>query len=197
MIATSRSTQPLDAVLGDLRDSPASRAWADPAEVLDVLREQAPATGLADLLRDLGKDLYADSRWEPADQLRDAEQLLRQAAALLGEADHDQDGSPSRDSPHPADCIGGCGGEGVVLQTMTWDSQGDGIYVPVHQEEADCPGEGELPDHGECGYCGGTGFVYEPGYRHRCLVPQPGPAPDAEPGTDTLQTAGAADDRPL
>ncbi|WP_327071919.1 hypothetical protein [Kitasatospora sp. NBC_01302] len=167
-----------------LHDWLASGTWSDPTEVLEALREQAPAYFLADLVRDLTADLSAAGHREEADRLGEAERLLCQAAAVLGERDYDEDGSTCPDEPHDADCVGGCGGTGMVLEIMTWDDQGDGIYVPVHQEPVDCPAGRTHYAHGQdCG-CGGSGFTFEGGYRHLCLgttPPQPYSPTDEDP----------------
>lgn len=182
-----------------LHDWLASGTWSDPTEVLDALREQTPAYLLADLVRDLNTDLDAVGHRELADQLAQAEQLLRQAAAVLGEIDYDQDGSPCPDEQHDPDCIGGCGGTGMVMEIMTWDDQGDGIYVPVHQEPADCPIGRHYYVHGQDCECGGSGFTFEGGYRHRCLgttPPQPRPPVDEDPWDSGPKTT-AEDTRPF
>ncbi|MCX5216178.1 hypothetical protein OG689_44390 [Kitasatospora sp. NBC_00240] len=73
------------------------------------------------------------------------------------------------DAQHPADCLGGCGGSAIVMTIMTWDDQGDGIFVPVHQEPAECLA-GVPHQHPEgCADCGGHGFTYSRGERHRCF----------------------------
>lgn len=70
---------------------------------------------------------------------------------------------------HPVECAGGCRGEGVVLTTVTWEYQGDGIYVPVWQEPVDCTG-GEPEAHSEnCPTCKGDGYTYSRGERHLCF----------------------------
>ncbi|MET8624694.1 hypothetical protein ABZW30_13210 [Kitasatospora sp. NPDC004669] len=188
---------PLLEDVGHLHDWLASGDWADPTDVLEALRQQAPAQLLADLLRDLAADLSAAGHPGSAARAREAEQLLRRVGAILGEADYDEDGSPCPDEPHEADCPGGCGGTGVLLETMTWDDQGDGIYVPVHQEPADCPGGGDRLPHGEDCECAGTSYTYEPGYRHRCLGTVPlraFPSSDDDPWDSAPQYS--ADDYP-
>ncbi|MFE4604451.1 hypothetical protein ACFRKE_26755, partial [Kitasatospora indigofera] len=166
-----------------LHDWLASGDWASPTHVLEALRERTPAQLLANLVRDLATDLRADGHPGLAAQAGEAEHLLRRAADLLGENDVDagpgEDGSPCPDEPHDALCEGGCGGTGMVMETMTWDDQGDGIYVPVHQEPADCPGDRQPQQraHGDACECSGTGFTFEGGYRHLCLGARL-PAPD-------------------
>ena len=186
-----------------LHDWLASGDWASPVHVLEALRERTPAQLLADLVRDLATDLHADGHPGLAAQAREAEHLLRQAADVLGE-DEDQDGpgedgSPCPDEPHDALCEGGCGGTGMVMVTMTWDDQGDGIYVPVHQEPDDCPGgrERQPEPHGATCGCFGTGFTFEGGYRHRCLGGRL-PTPDLPPLDDPWASApyANADDYP-
>ncbi|MFD0574055.1 hypothetical protein ACFQ0T_38660 [Kitasatospora gansuensis] len=62
------------------------------------------------------------------------------------------------------------------METMTWDDQGEGLYVPVHQEPADCPGGRQPERHsGDCG-CSGTGFTFEGGYWSGGPRPSPGTA---------------------
>ena len=52
---------------------------------------------------------------------------------------------------------------------MKTNGQGDGIYVPVHEEPGDCrAGEPEAAHGTDC-ECRGCGYTYEPGYRHLCL----------------------------
>ncbi|MFD5615851.1 DUF6919 domain-containing protein [Kitasatospora sp. NPDC127060] len=149
--------------VGRLHDWLASGHWSDPTDVLDEMREQAPAGFLADLLTDMQTDLHAAGHHEQADRLNEAEQLLRRAAALIGETDHSQ---------HGADCPG-CNGDGITLTVRTWEDQGDGIWVPVAEEPDSCRrGQQEEP-HGENCACGGSGYTYEPGYRHRCTTRRP------------------------
>ncbi|MGW2548556.1 hypothetical protein ACWC5I_48830 [Kitasatospora sp. NPDC001574] len=86
------------------------------------------------------------------------------------------------------------------METMTWDDQGDGIYVPLHQEPADCPaGRQPHPEpHGASCGCSGTGFTFEGGYRHRCLGGRL-PTPDLPPLDDPWASAATyphADDYP-
>lgn len=70
---------------------------------------------------------------------------------------------------HPFDCPGGCGGDGIVLTTVTWEYQGDGIYVPVYQEPVDCDG-GDPEIHSvNCPTCKGHGYTYSRGERHLCF----------------------------
>lgn len=117
---------------------------------------------------------------------------------MLGERDYDQDGSPCPDEPHDADCVGGCGGTGEVMEIMTWDDQGDGIYVPVHQEPVDCPVGRHHYVHGQDCECGGSGFTFEGGYRHLCLgttPPQPLPPTDEDPWDSIAKTV--TDDCPF
>ncbi|GAA1233872.1 hypothetical protein GCM10009665_25180 [Kitasatospora nipponensis] len=183
-----------------LHDWLASGDWSDPTEVLEALREQAPCFFLTDLLRDLNTDLAAAGHRELADWLGEAELLLRQAAVVLGEADYDQDGSPCPDEPHDADCVGGCGGTGEVMEIMTWDDQGDGIYVPVHQEPVDCLVGCYHQAHDATCACGGRGFTFEGGYRHRCLgttPPRPRPPFDGAPWDRDPKPTTARDNRPF
>ncbi|MFB7672221.1 hypothetical protein ACFC26_12475 [Kitasatospora purpeofusca] len=185
-----------------LHDWLSSGDWASPTHVLEALRERTPAQLLANLVRDLATDLRTGGHPGLAAQAGEAEHLLRQAADLLGEDDYDpnEDGSPCPDEPHDPLCEGGCGGTGMVMETMTWDDQGDGIYVPVHQEPTDCPGGRQphpQPHAAACG-CSGTGFTFEGGYRHRCLGDRP-PAPDLPPLDDPWASAppyANADDYP-
>ncbi|MDH6107903.1 hypothetical protein P3T36_006362 [Kitasatospora sp. MAP12-15] len=190
---------PLREGVGHLHDWLSSGDWTDPADVLTALQEQAPAYLLADLVRDLATDLRAADHPGLAAQMHEAEQLLRQAAAVLGEVDYDEDGSPCPDEQeekHPADCPGGCGGDGVVMETLTWEDQGDGIHIPVHQEPVDCPLGRYRLTHGQDCECGGTGYTYEPGYRHRCLGLrrlQPLPLSDEDPWASAPPYANADD----
>ncbi|MEU9744863.1 hypothetical protein [Streptomyces niveus] len=80
---------------------------------------------------------------------------------------YDQD--DETDGPHPADCPGGCVGDGEVLTVLTWESHGDGIYVPVHQEPVGCLGTAETEHHPDCSTCGGHGYTYQRDYRDLCL----------------------------
>lgn len=61
---------------------------------------------------------------------------------------------------HPWDCDGGCGGQGTLLQVVTEEYQGDGIWVPVWQEPADCERGMGLEHLADCA-CRGTGWVIE------------------------------------
>lgn len=70
---------------------------------------------------------------------------------------------------HPVDCPGGCRGDGVVLTTVTWEYQGDGIYVPVYQEPLDCDGGGPEVHPADCPTCKGHGYTYARGERHLCF----------------------------
>lgn len=139
------------------------------ANVLRELRAQAPIRPIADLLADLAIDLDATTvpvlRRTAAD-LRVAEQLLRQAAEKAGETDYEAD-----DDPHPVDCPGDCGGTGEVMQILTWDDQGEGIFVPVHQEPVDCRRGEPAPEHPANCQCRGTGTYRSGGYRELCLFP--------------------------
>ncbi|MFE3505486.1 hypothetical protein ACFXPX_04665 [Kitasatospora sp. NPDC059146] len=107
---------------------------------------------------------------------------------------------PPPDEPHQPDCPGGCDGTGVHLVTMTWDDQGDGIFVPVHQEHVDCSaGQDQEPHPEDCAECDGTGFSYEHGYRHLCQRNQ---APGRPPFWDDIAddegpSYPAADDHPF
>ncbi|MCX4481863.1 hypothetical protein OOK44_36410 [Streptomyces cellulosae] len=90
------------------------------------------------------------------------------ARAYLLDAYRDLKPSEELDA-HPVDCPGGCRGDGIVLETVTWESQGDGIYVPVYQEPVDCSG-GEPDVHSEnCPTCKGHGYTYSRGERHLCF----------------------------
>ncbi len=183
-----------------LHDWLASGDWASPTHVLEALRERTPAQLLANLVRDLATDLHAAGHPGLAAQAGEAEHLLRRAADLLGEDHEGEDGSPCPDDPHDPLCEGGCGGTGTVVETMTWDDQGDGIYVPVHQEPADCPaGRQPQPEQHPAGCdCLGTGFTFEGGYRHRCLggrLPTPELPPPDDPWASVLPH-GYADDYP-
>ncbi|MFJ8752317.1 hypothetical protein ACIREO_23720 [Streptomyces sp. NPDC102441] len=81
------------------------------------------------------------------------------------EAHHDDDDQ----QPHEVDCPGGCGGDGVVMVTLTWDDQGDGIFVPVWAEPVDCT-EGVPQEHDPgCTECLGHGYTYGRGERNLCL----------------------------
>ena len=150
----------------------------DPVAVLRELRDQAPIRPIAHLLADIAVDMdYADTAHPNlAARLREAEQQLLQAAELVGETDYESD-------PHPQECPGGCGGTGEVMQIMTWDDQGDGILVPVHQEQVDCHRGETAPEHPDHCQCGGTG-TYRSGwagqYRELCLYPA-GALPDEPP----------------
>ncbi|MFG2844220.1 DUF6919 domain-containing protein [Kitasatospora sp. NPDC048296] len=149
--------------VGRLHDWLASGHWTDPTDVLDDLREQAPAGLLADLLTDMQTDLRAAGHHEQVARLNEAEELLRRAAALIGETDHSQ---------HGADCPG-CDGDGITLTVTTWENQGDGIWVPVAEEPDSCRRRQQEEPHGEDCVCGGSGYTYEPGYRHRCTARRP------------------------
>ncbi|MFI9365981.1 hypothetical protein ACIG5E_33760 [Kitasatospora sp. NPDC053057] len=187
---------PLREGVGHLHDWLASGDWTDPADVLQALQEQAPAHLLGDLVRDLATDLRAAGHPGLALQMDEAEQLLRRAADVLGEVDYVDDGSPCPDEPHDANCVGGCGGTGEVMEVMTWDDQGDGIFVPVHQEPVDCPVGRQHHVHGEACECGGSGYTFEGGYRHRCLAtlpPSPHPLPDDDPWASAAPYASADD----
>lgn len=71
---------------------------------------------------------------------------------------------------HPWDCPGNCGGTGIVMQTLIWENQGEGIYYPVHEEPMDC-GRGQADqEHGPDCACHGSGFTFEGGDRNRCLA---------------------------
>ncbi len=70
---------------------------------------------------------------------------------------------------HPFDCAGGCGGDGIVLTTVTWEYQGDGIYVPVYQEPVDCDGGDPELHSVNCSTCKGHGYTYSRGERHLCF----------------------------
>ena len=84
---------------------------------------------------------------------------------------------------HPWDCPGHCGGTGIVMQTLTWEDQGEGIYYPVHEEPMDCERGQEPAEHStDCDDCHGTGVVRERGYRNRCLAYRPVAQPPQ--GTD-------------
>jgi hypothetical protein len=157
---------PLREGVGYLHDWLASGDWTDPTEVLEVLRRQAPVRLVADLLRDLQTDLHAADYLGVAAQLHEAEQLLLRAAHLVGEVDYNPSAVPDA---HPGNCPGGCGGTGQVMETMTWEIQGEGIYVPVHAEPVDCRAGQPEPAHGPDCRCLGTGAYDEDGYRHLCL----------------------------
>ncbi|MFI5986774.1 hypothetical protein ACIBEA_38675 [Streptomyces sp. NPDC051555] len=73
------------------------------------------------------------------------------------------------ESPHPAGCAGGCDGTGEVLAVLTWESHGDGLYVPVHQEPIDCFGTSSVGHAPDCATCDGHGYTHTPGYRGLCL----------------------------
>lgn len=74
---------------------------------------------------------------------------------------------------HDRDCPGGCGGDGVVMATLTWDDQGDGIFVPVWAEPVDCT-EGVPQAHDPaCSECLGHGYTYGHGERNLCLCLRP------------------------
>jgi hypothetical protein len=166
---------PLREGVGHLHEWLMSGDWSSPTDVLDALREQAPVRMVADLLRDLQVDLHAANYTGVAAQLHDAEQKLLQAADQIGEADYETV------ADHPADCPGGCGGTGEVMEIMTWDDQGDGIYVPVHQEPADCRAGEPKPPHADDCQCHGTGYTFEGGYRELCFGPALRELPTAEP----------------
>ncbi|MFF7647832.1 hypothetical protein [Streptomyces canus] len=70
---------------------------------------------------------------------------------------------------HPFDCPGGCGGDGIVLTTVTWEYQGDGIYVPVYQEPVDCDSDDPEAHSVNCPTCKGHGYTYSRGERHLCF----------------------------
>ncbi|MGA5442537.1 hypothetical protein ACPCKW_23875 [Streptomyces griseoincarnatus] len=90
------------------------------------------------------------------------------ATAYLLDAYRDLDPDNGTDV-HPGDCPGGCHGGGIVMTTVTWESHGDGIYVPVYQEPFDCTG-GEPEAHSEtCPTCMGHGYTYSRGERQLCL----------------------------
>lgn len=161
---------PLREGVGYLHDWLASGAWQSPFDVLRELRAQAPIRPIADLMSDLAIDLDAagpDYR-EGAAALREAEQQLRAAAEHLGETDYSTE---TDTEPHAWDCEGGCGGTGEVMQILTWDDQGEGVLVPVHQEPGDCRRGEPEPEHpGHC-QCRGTGSYRSGGYVEVCLDP--------------------------
>ncbi|MFM9462875.1 hypothetical protein ACKI1K_08465 [Streptomyces scabiei] len=89
--------------------------------------------------------------------------LLEAYLEALGDEDED-------DQLHEPDCPGGCGGEGVVMATLTWDDQGDGIFVAVWAEPVDCTaGVPQVPDP-DCPECHGHGYTYSRGERHLCCL---------------------------
>ncbi|GAA2121359.1 hypothetical protein GCM10009759_70980 [Kitasatospora saccharophila] len=85
------------------------------------------------------------------------------------------------------------------MEIMTWDDQGDGIYVPVHQEPVDCPGDQEPEPHPEdCADCAGSGFTFEGGYRHLCLRSRlPAPHPPVDDPWASAPAYSAGDTRPF
>jgi len=83
-----RPRRPISAgaeVTESLHDWLASGNWDSPDEVLEVLRDQAPISALADLLRDLASDLETFHQDDMVTVLRQAEQLLEQASTAVGE----------------------------------------------------------------------------------------------------------------
>lgn len=154
----------------------------EPLAVLRELRDQAPIRPIADLLADIAIDLdTADTTpLTFAARLREAEQLLRQAAELVGENDYE-----SELDPHSADCPGGCGGTGEVMLIMTWDDQGEGVLVPVHQEMVYCRGGEPAPEHPAHCQCRGTGTYKSGGYRELCLFPASPLPPGGEDPKDS------------
>jgi hypothetical protein len=162
----------------------------DPLAVLRELRDQAPIRPIADLLADIAIDL-ADADTTPltfAARLREAEQLLRQAAELVGENDYEN----GELDPHLVDCPGGCGGTNEVMQVMTWDDQGEGILVPVHQEPVYCRRGEPAPEHPAHCQCRGTGTYRQGGYRELCLHPVPDLAPQGEDPWESALTPAPA-----
>ncbi|MER7694375.1 hypothetical protein [Streptomyces sp. NPDC097610] len=77
------------------------------------------------------------------------------------------------DQPHEPDCPGGCGGDGIVMATLTWDDQGDGIFVPVWAEPIDCTAGVPHEHDPDCPECHGHGYTYSRGERHLCCCLQP------------------------
>jgi hypothetical protein len=156
----------------------------DPLKVLRELRTQAPIRPIADLLVDIAVDL-ANQDTTPLSfgaRLRDAEQLLRQAAELVGESDYENELDP-----HLEDCPGGCGGTNEVMQILTWDDQGDGSLVPVHQEPGYCRRGEPAPEHPAHCQCRGTGTYRSGGYLELCTSPVPDvPATGDDPWESAL-----------
>ncbi|RLU82077.1 hypothetical protein CTZ27_31510 [Streptomyces griseocarneus] len=91
------------------------------------------------------------------------------ARAYLLDTFRDLYDDKGEEAPHPADCAGGCAGDGEVLTVLTWESQGDGIYIPVHQEPIPCPGTAHVRHAPDCTTCNGHGYTYSHGYRELCL----------------------------
>ncbi|MFE9679127.1 hypothetical protein ACFYO5_34275 [Streptomyces sp. NPDC006259] len=92
--------------------------------------------------------------------------LLEAYLEVLGERDED-------DQLHEPDCPGGCGGDGIVMATLTWDDQGDGIFVPVWAEPIDCTAGVPQEHDRDCPECHGHGYTYSRGERHLCCCLQP------------------------
>ncbi|WP_424892402.1 hypothetical protein [Streptomyces sp. XH2] len=130
--------------------------------ILDMAAEAAPTdTASAAAAATAGHALRAlDGR--PA--LDDA-----RARAYLLDTFRDLDDEDDEEAPHPADCAGGCAGDGEILTVLTWESQGDGIYIPVHQEPITCPGTTHVRHEPDCTTCNGHGYTYPTGYRELCL----------------------------
>ncbi|MFJ6438249.1 hypothetical protein [Streptomyces sp. NPDC091416] len=100
---------------------------------------------------------------------RTSDEMSRQYLLETYLAEHPDEYQPA----HAPDCPGGCGGTGIVMATLIWDDQGDGILVPVWAEPVDCAaGEPEVHDP-DCGDCHGHGYTYGRGERHlcHCLAP--------------------------
>lgn len=131
--------------------------------------------------------------------LAPADRAAEQAAARAGHLVRESDGRPRTsdekarqylletyfdehpdecEESHEPDCPGGCGGTAVVMATLTWDDQGDGIFVPVWAEPVDCTAGAPQTHDPDCSDCHGHGFTYSRGERHLCgcLAPADLPA---------------------
>ncbi|MFG3156965.1 hypothetical protein ACGF7W_33540 [Streptomyces sp. NPDC048219] len=121
--------------------------------------------------------------------LAPADRAAAQAAARAGHLVRESDGRPRTsdekarqylletyldehpdeiEQSHEPDCPGGCGGTAVVMATLTWDDQGDGIFVPVWAEPVDCTAGAPQAHDPDCSDCHGHGFTYSRGERHLC-----------------------------
>ncbi|MGW1616909.1 hypothetical protein ACWCQZ_47540 [Streptomyces sp. NPDC002285] len=131
--------------------------------------------------------------WRAA-ELAPADRAAAHAAARAGHLVRETDGRPhtsdekarqylletyldehpdENEQSHDPECPGGCGGTGVVMATLTWDDQGDGIFVPVWEEPVDCTAGVPETHDPDCPNCHGHGFTYSRGERHLCTCLAP------------------------
>ncbi|MFZ3491661.1 hypothetical protein ACODT5_00210 [Streptomyces sp. 5.8] len=169
--------------------------------VRDMLRSYAVAKACQN--GGLATDAYAQMRrhhvtrglllWKAA-ALAPADHAAEQAAAQAGHHVRKLDGHPRTteenarqylldtylealgdedDQPHEPNCPGGCGGDGIVMATLTWDDQGDDIFVPVWAEPVDCTAGVPQEHDRNCPDCHGHGYTYSSGERHLCCCLHP------------------------